>query len=56
MRLLTLLLFLFSINAAAWPDKPVRVIVPFAPGGSADTLGRLVAQKLTEHLKGSYIV
>ena len=56
MRLLTLLLFLFSINAAAWPDKPVRIVVPFAPGGSADTLGRRVAQKLSEHLKASFVV
>ena len=52
---LTGLIFVLSA-AHAWPDKPVRIIVPFAPGGSADTLGRLVAQQLTEHLKGSFIV
>src|SRR5579871_664470 len=39
-----------------WPNRPVRLIVPFSPGGSADTLGRLVAQKLSESLKQPWIV
>ena len=51
-RLLAGLLFVFALHAHAWPDHPVRIIVPFAPGGSADTLGRLVAQ----HLKGTFVV
>jgi tripartite-type tricarboxylate transporter receptor subunit TctC len=42
--------------AQAWPAKPVRIIVPFAPGGSADTLGRLVAQKLSDSLHRTFIV
>src|SRR5918999_4874256 len=48
--------FLLSASALAWPTKPVKIIVPFAPGGTADTLGRLVAQKLGEQLKASFIV
>jgi tripartite-type tricarboxylate transporter receptor subunit TctC len=58
-RLLTALaLVLWNIGAAAqgWPAKPVRIIAPFAPGGSADTLGRIVAQKLGESLKESFVV
>jgi tripartite-type tricarboxylate transporter receptor subunit TctC len=33
---------------ADYPDKPVKIIVPFPPGGAADTFGRLAGQKLTE--------
>ncbi len=53
---LALFLFSSSVLAQAWPAKPVRIIAPFAPGGSADTLGRLVAQKLAESFKESFVV
>jgi tripartite-type tricarboxylate transporter receptor subunit TctC len=43
-------------EAQRWPARPVRVIVPFSPGGSADTLGRLVAQKLSDSLKQNFII
>src|SRR6266511_2837653 len=43
-------------DAQAWPAKPVRIIVPFAPGGTADTLGRLVAQRLSESFKENFVV
>ena len=42
--------------AQAWPAKPVKVIAPFAPGGTADTLGRLVSQKLSESLRQQFVV
>ncbi len=36
--------------ALAYPTKPIRLIVPFAPGGPGDTIGRLMGKKLTESL------
>lgn len=41
---------------AAWPQKPVRIVVPFAAGGSSDALGRLVANGLTEIFKQSFVI
>ena len=42
--------------AEAWPAKTVRVIVPSAPGGSVDTLGRMLAQKLSAALGQQFVV
>jgi tripartite-type tricarboxylate transporter receptor subunit TctC len=42
--------------ADVWPAKPVRVIVPFVPGGTADTLGRIVATRLTESLGQTFVI
>ncbi|HMN78631.1 MAG TPA: tripartite tricarboxylate transporter substrate binding protein [Burkholderiaceae bacterium] len=37
-------------HAQGWPDRPIRWIIPYAPGGTSDTLTRLVGQKLGERL------
>ena len=34
--------------ALAWPVKPLRLVIPFAPGGTTDNIGRLVAQRLAD--------
>ena len=42
--------------AQAWPSKPIRMMVPFPPGGSTDIVARIVAQKLSERLGQSIVI
>jgi len=58
--LLSTLIFLFGLmpagQASSWPERPLRLIVPFTPGSSSDTIARLVAAKMSDHLGQQVIV
>lgn len=41
---------------AAWPQKPIRLVVPYVPGGSSDALGRLIAKHLGDVYRQTVIV
>jgi len=43
-------------SAGAWPSRPVRLVVPYAPGGTTDYAARQIAQKLTEQTGASFYV
>ncbi len=51
-----LVLALPALHAADYPEKPIRIIVPYTPGGTADMLARTLGQKLTESLGQQVIV
>src|SRR5437879_5380385 len=45
-----------AAQAQSWPQKPVRILMPYAAGGNSDGMARIVAQRLTEKLGQSFVV
>ena len=43
-------------QTAKYPTKPIRIIVPYAPGGGADIVARIVAQKMSETFRQSVVI
>ena len=45
-----------TASAQGWPAKPVKLVTPFPPGGSADVIARVIAQRLSDHLAQPIVV
>ncbi|HUG60101.1 MAG TPA: tripartite tricarboxylate transporter substrate binding protein [Candidimonas sp.] len=52
----TLLMPAALVHAQQYPDRPIRMVVPFPPGGSTDVLARLFSKSLSEELKQTIII
>jgi tripartite-type tricarboxylate transporter receptor subunit TctC len=53
---LAVALIAFCVEAQEWPSKPVRIIVPFPPGGAADAMPRIMADKLAAKWNQPFVV
>lgn len=45
-----------AAQAQAFPNKPIHIVVPFAPGGGTDVLTRIVAQQMSEEMKVPVVI
>jgi tripartite-type tricarboxylate transporter receptor subunit TctC len=45
-----------SARSQTWPQKPVKILVPFAPGGNSDGIARLIAQPLGDAFGQQFVV
>lgn len=45
-----------AVAADDYPSRPVRIVIPFTPGGGSDSVGRLVAQRLSDAFKQQFVV
>ncbi|MBC7583967.1 MAG: tripartite tricarboxylate transporter substrate binding protein, partial [Tardiphaga sp.] len=45
-----------SAQAQGWPNRPIRMVVPYTPGGYTDLMARLVSQKMSEALGQTFVI
>ena len=45
-----------TVHADAWPDKPIRFIVPYTPGGGTDTVSRHITDKIAQDTKWAFVI
>jgi tripartite-type tricarboxylate transporter receptor subunit TctC len=55
-QFLSIALAVFSASAQDYPNRPVRVVIPFAPGGSNDIVGRFISDQLSKRLGAPFVV
>lgn len=55
-QLLIFLFFYSTVHAQDYPNRPIRMIIPFAPGGGTDIVARLIALRLADSLKQSIVI
>ena len=48
--------FLFNAHAETWPSRPLRLVIPFPPGGGSDVVGRIIANQLAPILGQQIVV
>ena len=53
---LTCICFIPAAHSQTYPDKPIRLVLPYAPGGGADVVGRPLAQRLYEKMGKQVVV
>ena len=45
-----------AVHAQEWPNRPVKIVVPFAAAGTTDRMGRLIAEELSKSFKQQFYV
>ena len=56
LSLFAIFLVVGTVLAAPWPDKPIKIVVPYPPGGGVDAVARTYAQRLGEVLNTNIVV